>query len=74
MECDSSWLVQQLLPVKLISAFSSSSFALLIDQFWQNLQPKLQPAVPKLRIVEPGRKWLSGFFSIGSIAKPVGLP
>jgi len=36
--------------------FESSSFALLIDQFWQNLQPRLQPAVPKLKIVVPGRK------------------
>ena len=36
--------------------FISSSFALLIDQFWQNLQPRLHPAVPKLKIFVPGKK------------------
>jgi len=47
---------------------------LLMDQFWQNLQPRLQPAVPKLNTDVPGKKWLNGFFSMGSTAKPVGLP
>ena len=29
---------------------------LLMSQFWQNLQARLQPAVPKERIGVPGRK------------------
>jgi hypothetical protein len=41
-----------------------------MSQFWQNLQARLQPAVPKENTVVPGKKWLSGFFSTGSIAKP----
>ena len=52
----------------------SSSFAFEMSQFWQNLQPRLQPAVPKLSTGVPGKKWLSGFFSIGSIANPVERP
>ena len=27
-----------------------------IDQFWQNWQPRLQPAVPKESTLVPGRK------------------
>ena len=38
-----------------------------MSQFWQNLQVRLQPAVPKDSTGVPGRKWLSGFFSIGSM-------
>ena len=45
----------------------SISRDLLMSQFWQNLQAKLQPAVPNERTGVPGRKWLSGFFSIGSM-------
>jgi hypothetical protein len=41
-----------------------------ISQFWQNLQARLQPAVPNDRTLEPGWKLLSGFFSIGSMQKP----
>jgi hypothetical protein len=41
-----------------------------MSQFWQNLHVKLQPAVPKDNTAEPGRKWLSGFFSIGSMQNP----
>src|SRR5436190_9192468 len=51
--------------------WASSSLALLMLQFWQKRQPRLHPAVPKLKIPVPGRKWFRGFFSIGSIAKPV---
>jgi len=47
---------------------------LLISQFWQNLQARLQPAVPKDRTDVPGRKWLSGFFSMGSTQKPLLRP
>ncbi|MNC49498.1 hypothetical protein D3C75_986790 [compost metagenome] len=47
---------------------------LLISQFWQNLQARLQPAVPKDNTAEPGRKWLSGFFSMGSMQKPEERP
>src|SRR5262249_7094492 len=37
-----------------------------MSQFWQNLQVRLHPAVPNESTGVPGRKWLSGFFSIGS--------
>ena len=49
----------------------STSRDLEISQFWQNLQPRLQPAVPKDSTGVPVRKWFSGFFSMGSIQKPV---
>ncbi len=45
-----------------------------MSQFWQNLQARLQPAVPNESTDEPGRKWLSGFFSIGSTQKPLERP
>src|ERR1700736_3718567 len=56
------------------SASVSISRDLLMSQFWQNLQAKLQPAVPNDRTALPGRKWLSGFFSIGSTQKPLERP
>ena len=52
----------------------SASRDLLISQFWQNRQARLQPAVPKERTGLPGRKWWSGFFSIGSTQKPLDRP
>jgi hypothetical protein len=42
--------------------------------FWQKAQARLHPAVPNDSTAEPGRKWLSGFFSIGSTQKPVERP
>jgi hypothetical protein len=45
-----------------------------MSQFWQNRQARLQPAVPNDSTDEPGRKWLSGFFSIGSTQKPDDRP
>jgi len=45
-----------------------------IDQFWQNLHPRLQPAVPNDSTLEPGKKCASGFFSMGSMQKPVLRP
>jgi len=45
-----------------------------MSQFWQNLQVRLQPAVPNDSTGVPGRKWLSGFFSIGSMQKPDERP
>ena len=45
-----------------------------MSQFWQNWQARLQPAVPKESTGVPGRKWLSGFFSIGSTQKPEERP
>jgi hypothetical protein len=45
-----------------------------MSQFWQNLQARLQPAVPNDSTGVPGRKWLSGFFSIGSMQKPLERP
>ena len=45
-----------------------------MSQFWQNLQARLQPAVPNERTALPGRKWLSGFFSMGSTQNPDERP
>ena len=52
----------------------SISRDLEMSQFWQNLQARLQPAVPNDNTAEPGRKWLSGFFSIGSTQNPLDRP
>ena len=41
--------------------------ALAMSKFWQKRQPELQPAVPKLSTLEPGWKWLRGFFSIAGL-------
>ena len=48
----------------------SISRLLEMSQFWQNLQARLQPAVPNENTALPGKKWWSGFFSIGSMQKP----
>jgi len=56
------------------SVSRSNSPALEMSQFWQNLQVKLQPAVPNDSTGVPGRKWLSGFFSMGSTQKPDERP
>src|SRR6516225_10177078 len=56
------------------SASASVSRALEMLQFWQNLQVRLQPAVPNDRMGVPGKKWLRGFFSIGSTQKPLERP
>jgi hypothetical protein len=45
-----------------------------MSQFWQKRQARLQPAVPNDSTALPGRKWLSGFFSIGSTQKPLERP
>ena len=45
-----------------------------ISQFWQYLHARLQPAVPKDRIVEPGSTCARGFFSMGSSTKPEERP
>jgi hypothetical protein len=37
-----------------------------VSQFWQYEQWKSQPSIPKVSVVEPGRKWKNGFFSVGS--------
>src|SRR5262245_14606268 len=56
------------------SASVSISRDLEMSQFWQNLHDRLQPAVPNDRTGVPGRKWFSGFFSIGSTQKPLERP
>src|SRR3954468_2206752 len=56
------------------SARVSVSRDLLMSQFWQNLQARLQPAVPKESTGVPGRKWFSCFFSMGSTQKPLDRP
>ena len=48
------------------SASVSVSRDFEMSQFWQKRHARLQPAVPNDRTDDPGRKWLSGFFSIGS--------
>ena len=45
-----------------ISLSRSTSRDFEMSQFWQNLQVRLQPAVPNDRTGVPGRKWFSGFF------------
>ena len=55
-------------------ALVSTSRLLEISWFWQNEQARLQPAVPKDSVALPGRKWNSGFFSIGSTQKPDEAP
>ena len=52
----------------------SISRLLELSQFWQNLHARLQPAVPNDSTADPGRKWLSGFFSMGSTQKPLERP
>src|SRR5690349_1014299 len=52
----------------------SMSRDLEMSQFWQNLHARLQPAVPNENTAVPGRKWLSGFFSMGSTQKPDERP
>jgi hypothetical protein len=56
------------------SASRSNARALLMSQFWQKRQPRLQPAVPNDRTLEPGKKCASGFFSMGSTQKPDERP
>src|SRR5438046_6100642 len=56
------------------SASLSHSRALEMSQFWQNRQPRLHPAVPNDSTLVPGRKWFSGFFSIGSTQNPLLRP
>ena len=56
------------------SASVSVSRDVEMSQFWQNLQARLQPAVPNESTAVPGRKWLSGFFSIGSTQNPLERP
>src|ERR671934_2543547 len=61
-------------PGEAASASVSISRDLEMSQFWQNRQARLQPAVPKDSTADPGRKWLSGFFSTGSTQKPLDRP
>ena len=56
------------------SASVSNSRDLDMSQFWQKRQARLQPAVPNDSTADPGRKWLSGFFSIGSTQNPDERP
>ena len=45
-----------------------------MSQFWQKRQARLHPAVPNDKTDVPGRKWFSGFFSIGSTQNPDDRP
>ncbi len=56
------------------SASVSISLDLEMSQFWQNRHARLHPAVPNENVADPGRKWLSGFFSIGSTQNPLDRP
>ncbi len=56
------------------SASVSISRDFEMSQFWQNRQARLQPAVPNERTADPGRKWFSGFFSMGSTQNPDERP
>ena len=57
-----------------LSASVSISRDLEMSQFWQNLHPRLHPAVPNDSTGVPGRKWFSGSFSMGSTQKPLDRP
>ncbi len=52
----------------------SISFDFEMSQFWQKRQARLHPAVPNESTDVPGRKWFSGFFSIGSTQYPLERP
>jgi hypothetical protein len=56
------------------SASVSISRDFEMSQFWQKRQARLHPAVPNESTEVPGRKWFSGFFSIGSTQKPLERP
>ena len=56
------------------SASVSISRLLEMSWFWQKAQARLQPAVPNDSTGVPGRKWFSGFFSIGSTQNPDERP
>src|SRR5262245_63431718 len=56
------------------SARVSISLDFEMSQFWQKRHARLHPAVPNDSTDDPGRKWLSGFFSIGSTQKPLDRP
>jgi len=45
-----------------------------ILKFWQKRHVKLQPVCPKDSTGVPGKKWLRGFFSMGSTQKPLERP
>jgi len=45
-----------------------------MDQFWHHGHLKLQETVEMERLVLPGQKLNSGFFSIGSTARAVSRP
>ncbi len=48
--------------------------ACAMEAFWQNAQRMLQPYEPIERMLDPGMKRASGFFSIGSSASEVMRP
>src|SRR5438045_5712769 len=70
----SSLAARAIVPGEAASARVSISFDFEMSQFWQKRHARLQPAVPKLKIADPGRKWFSGFFSTGSTQKPLDRP
>ena len=45
-----------------------------MSAFWQKVQERLQPAVAMESARLPGKKWNSGFFSIGSTACAISSP
>ena len=70
----SRWAARAIASGEAASASVSSSRDFEMSQFWQKRQARLQPAVPKESTADPGRKWLSGFFSIGSTQNPDERP
>jgi hypothetical protein len=57
-----------------LSATTAAAPLWLISQFWQNWQVKLQPTVPSDSTGWVGRKWKSGFFSMGSTCSAAASP
>jgi hypothetical protein len=70
----SRWAASAMASGPAASASVSSSRDFEMSQFWQKRQARLHPAVPKDNTEVPGKKWLRGFFSMGSTQNPEERP
>src|SRR5215510_12192140 len=70
----SRWAASAMVSGAAASASVSTSRDFEMSQFWQKRQARLHPAVPNDSTEVPGRKWLSGFFSMGSTQNPEERP
>ncbi len=74
LRAPSRWAASAIVSGAASSASVSVSFDLEMSQFWQKRHARLQPAVPNDNTELPGRKWFSGFFSMGSTQNPLERP